>query len=276
MEVTMSGRYLTKAVLRELVGQLTERDQAILHRVADLRFVTGDQLTRLHFANDPASARAARRALLRLTHLDCLARLPRQVGGVRRGSAGFVYHLGSAGQRLGVACGWLPARRWRPHVPGTLFVDHSLQVAELHTLLVEADRNGAVELLALHAEPACWRYSRASGRGFALKPDSYVELGAGDYVDSYFIEVDMGSEGSRALDEQLKRYVVYHDSGIEQRERGVFPKTLWLTPSPERTAAVESCIQRLPKASRELFAAAAFGDVLTTLSMGVTSTQSGG
>lgn len=117
-----------------------------------------------------------------------------------------------------------------------------------------------MELLSLQAEPACWRYGRLQGHGFTLKPDSYTELGSGDYMDSFFIEVDMGSEGSRALDTQLRHYVAYHDSGIEQRERGVFPKTLWLAPDVPRVQIIEDCIGRLPARQHELFQVALFGD----------------
>jgi hypothetical protein len=157
----MSRRYLTLGALRELESKLTERDLAVLKRVSDLRFVSGSQLARLHFADSPdpaVNARAARRALLRLVKLTALARLPRSVGGVRSGSAGFVYHLGIGGQRLATEHGWQPERRRRrSQTPGTLFVRHALQVSELHTQLVEADRSRSIELLELSAEPSCWR-----------------------------------------------------------------------------------------------------------------------
>jgi hypothetical protein len=247
----MTVRYVTAAVLRELQVQLTDRDEAVLRRVAGLRFVTGSQLARMHFADTDAaaSARAARRALLRLVQLDCLRRLPRQVGGARSGSAGFIYHLGLAGQRLGTQRGWQPARRRRSHVPGTSFVDHALQVAELHTLLVEASHSRRIELLELDAEPACWRnYGEDT-----LKPDSYARLGIGDFEDSYFIEIDMATEGRRALEGKLRQYVTYEATSQEQAERGVFPKTVWLTLSAKRAADIEGCIERLPHSARELF-----------------------
>jgi hypothetical protein len=261
----MSGRYLTAAALRELENRLTEHDLSVLQRVSDLRFVTGDQLTRLHFADTDDQAtngRAARRALLRLTRLGALKRLPRQVGGVRAGSAGFVYHLGLGGQRL--ALGWQPERRRRRSlVPGTLFVRHSLQVSELHTRLVEADRSRRFELLELSGEPSCWR----SWDGFVaqrqtLKPDSYARLGAGAYEYSYFIEIDRGTEGSRTIVRQMGVYIDYHASGIEQQSRGVFPLVLWLAPDSKRVAAIEDSVERLPRADRELFQVARFDQAI--------------
>jgi len=262
----MTARYVTAAVARELAEQLSERDLAITRRVLDLRFVSCSQLARLHFAE--ADSRAARRTLQRLTRQDVLERLPRVVGGVRAGSAGYVYRLGLAGQRLALELDWLPdRRRRRARVPGNLFVNHALQVAELHTLLIEADRARQVELLELIAEPACWRSYGGVGaqRDATLKPDSFVRLGAGEFEDSYFIEVDMGTEGSRAVDRQLRAYVAYQGSGKEQAERGVFPKTLWLAPDSGRVSVLEGCVRRLPRSARELFQVAPFTAAIQSL-----------
>jgi hypothetical protein len=266
----MSRHYITAAALRELEPRLTPRDLAILERVSDLHFMSGSQLARLYFADhddQAVDARAARRALLRLTRLACLDRLPRVVGGVRAGSSGFVYCLGIAGQRLAVERGWQPERRRRRSAsPGTLFLRHSLQVSELHVQLSLADRSRRIELLALEGEPACWRsYSRGSAQRMTLKPDSYVRLGVGDFEDSCFVEIDRGTEGSRALDRQLRAYLDYQASGKEQQTRGVFPKVLWTVPDERRAAVIEGCIGRLPAGSRGLFAVADFAEVLTAI-----------
>jgi hypothetical protein len=258
----MSGRYLTRAALRELEAKLTDRDLSILKRVSDLRFVTGSQLTGLHFtdSDDPAAdARAARRALLRLVRLGALERLPRPVGGGR-------YYLGLGGQRLAASHGWQPERRRRRSLtPGTLFMRHALQVAELHTLLVEADRSQSVELLDLVGEPACWRsWGGLADQRQTLKPDSYVRLGLGDYEDSYFIEVDQGTEGSRAIERQLQLYVAYYASGQEQTKRGVFPRVLWLAPDHRRVGVIEASVLA-SGAADELFRVACFDRALSVI-----------
>lgn len=264
------ARYATQAAVAGLLDRLSAHDLAILQTVSSLRFVSGGQLTRMHFVGggDPASeARAARRALVRLTRLDCLARLPRRVGGVRAGSSGFVYYLGLVGQRLAVLRGWQPERRTRrSHVPGTAFLNHALAVAELHTLLIEGDRAGRFELLELAAEPACWRSYGGIGGQRVLKPDSYVRLGVGEYEDSYFIEVDRGTEGSGTLNRKLREYVTYAGSGQEQERRGVFPRVLWLAPDDARVDAIEQCIRRLPAQTRELFAVARQSDAADVVS----------
>jgi hypothetical protein len=266
-------RYQTAAVTRELATKLTERDWRVLRFVADLHFVAGGQLTRLCFAdgdNPAANGRAARRALLRLTRLGVLERLPRPVGGVHAGSAGFVYYLGLAGQRLASARGWQPERRGRRSLtPGTLFLRHSLQVAELHVRLIEGDRSRSIELLKLDSEPSCWRsYEMANGQRSTLKPDSYVRLGVGAYEDSYLIEIDRGTEGSRALERQLRQYVAYHASGVEQAAHGVFPRSLWLSTTAERVGVIEGCVGRLPAPAGELFQVAEFGEVMQAITEG--------
>jgi Replication-relaxation len=267
----MTGRNITRARLDELSARLDERDLAVLHSVSELRFVSGGQLERLHYAGaaDPAlQSRAARRRLLRLVRLRLLARLPRRVGGVRAGSAGFVYHLDVAGQRLAVLRGWQPDRRARrSQLPGTFFLRHSLAIAELHTLLVEGDRAGRFELLELVAEPGCWRsYGGIGNQGrTTLKPDSYARVGLGEYEDSYFFEVDRGSEGSKTIQRKLKEYIAYADSGQEQETRGVFPRVLWLTPDEARAAAIAEEVRRLPAAEGMLFAAFPLCKVVVTL-----------
>jgi Replication-relaxation len=265
----MTRRYLTAHAYRQVATQLVERDIAVIQHVSELRFVSGAQLTRLCFAeaDDPATnARVARRALARLVRLGLLERLPRQVGGVRSGSAGYVYHLGIGGQRLAIERGWQPERRRRRSTAvGTLFVRHALEVAELHTLLTERDRSRSVELLELAAEPCCWRnYDGIGGQRATLKPDSYVRLGVGDYEHRYFIEVDRGTEGSRALERQLQAYIAYYRSGSEQAAHDVFPRVLWLAPDDRRVGVIASCVER--QAEPELFAVARFDQALVALS----------
>jgi hypothetical protein len=93
-----------------------------------------------------------------------------------------------------------------------------------------------------------------------LRPDSYVRLGLGPYEDSYFIEVDRGTEGSRAIFGQLERYAAYYHSGHEQAEHGVFPKVLWLTTGDERAAVIAASIGGLPRSLQGLFVVAPFAD----------------
>lgn len=261
----MTPRYVTKAVLRDLQSKLSKRDLAVLKSVSDLHFMSGNQLTRLHFSGDDQAsrARAARRALLRLVSLDCLARLPRVVGGERAGSSGFVYRLGLAGQRIAMHNGWQPVRRGRrSQSPGTLFLNHCLDVAELHVQLIEADRSHRLELLELTAEPVCHRTYPGLGSQRVLKPDSFVRIGRGEWELSYFIEVDRGTEGSRTLERKLRDYLSYQASGAEQAEHGVFPKVLWLVPGEARAEIIGAAVEQLAIGGRELFGVGLFDQAI--------------
>src|ERR1700684_993385 len=257
----MTRPYLTATAYRAVRGQLGPRDLSLARHIAELRFLSGGQLARLCFAG--TTPRAARHGLLRLTRFGVLDRLPRAIGGVRAGSAGFVYCLGFAGQRLATEQGWLPERRTRRSLaPGTLFVRHALAVGELHVRLIESERRGNFDLLALDGEPACWR----TAGSLVLKPDSFVRLGVGDFEHSFFIEVDRATSGSHAIGSQLERYVAYYASGQEQAEHGVFPRVLWLAPNERRGAMIEGCVGRLADAERRLFAVALFSEAIQVIS----------
>jgi len=145
-----------------------------------------------------------------------------------------------------------------------MFVAHALAIAEVHTLLVEADRDGRLELIERSAEPACWRQLGGIGvvAGRQLKPDSFVRFGRGDFEYSVFIEVDLGTEGSRTISDKLRGYVRYHGLGVEQERFGVFPKVQWLTTDASRIGFIETEIEQLPKGARELFGVALLGDVI--------------
>lgn len=267
----MTRHYVSTAALRELAAQLTPRDLAMIHSVCELRFVSTSQLNRLHGdqeVSEASRARATRRALVRLAALDCLVKLPRRIGGGRSGSDDSVVRLGLAGQRIAIEQGWLSAARTRRSaVPGSMFVSHSLAVAEVHTQLVEADRLGRLELIERSAEPACWRSYGGIGivAGRQLKPDSFVRFAVNGWEYSVFVELDNGTEGSRTIGKKLWSYIAYHRLGIEQERYGVFPKVQWLTTTPSRVDLIEAEIEQLPKGGRELFGVALASDAVEAI-----------
>ena len=104
-----------------------------------------------------------------------------------------------------------------------------------------------------------------AGQRQRLKPDSYVRLGVGDFEHSYFIEVDRGTEGSRALERQLQLYVAYYRSGAEQAKRSVFPRVVWLAPDERRVDVIAASVAGLAEAERELFRVAVLDQVLDVI-----------
>ena len=106
-----------------------------------------------------------------------------------------------------------------------------LAITELATTLTEHARNTDLEL-AVETEPACWRHA-IDGQA-ALKPDLAVRIADADTELSWFIEIDRSTESGTVLAKKLKRYDRYWRTGTEQANRGVFPKVLWIAPTPER------------------------------------------
>jgi hypothetical protein len=198
--------------------------------------------------------------------LDVLEPLARRVGGVRAGSAGTTYSLGRAGQHI-LQAGHLSQRRVRrAYTPGERYLAHTLTVAQLYVDLVEAERRNQVEVLDFDPEPECWRpYLGPYGARMICKPDAYVKLGVGEYEYSWLVEQDMSSESLPTVERQARRHLDYYRSGVEQRNRGVTPRVLWIVPDTRRAEAVQTALDRLPDEARKLFAVTARANALTLL-----------
>lgn len=248
---------LTVDRLEALAAQLSDNDLSIVATLSKLRLATTTQLERLHFRDGSAltQARRARRCLERLTELGVLVRLDRRVGGVRSGSAGFVYALGVAGQRLNGGRGPAGGRRiQRPWTPSLPFVAHILAVTELFVRLIEAERDGLVELLSFAAEPASWRrFVGPTGSSVTIKPDGHAVMGQNDDELHFFIEVDRGTEGRSTIATKLRLYQQYWSSGREQHRQGVFPGVLFVVPDQRRAAVITEECSRMPANTSDLF-----------------------
>ncbi len=210
-------------------ARLSDRDRAILQSVAEHQFLTGQQLTALHFHDHtPTSGpRIARRVLARLRELRVLGALERRVGGIYAGSSGLVHHVDVVGDQLLRGRSGRTARRSRE--PSARFLAHRLAVADHHLALLTADRARQLEVIDCTVEPASWRrYVGTGGTAVTLKSDLYTETGAGeDLVHAWFIEVDRGTESLLTLLRKCRDYETYRRSGIEQDRTGGFPVVIW-------------------------------------------------
>ncbi|HEY7892788.1 MAG TPA: replication-relaxation family protein [Solirubrobacteraceae bacterium] len=258
--------YASASRVRDLSRILSERDMRILQSVAELRFVSGSQLRRMHVSGGTplGNERVTRRVLQRLVELGVLDRLERRIGGpLAGGSEGYVYLLASGGAHLAYRRQLVArARRRKTAVPGQLFVRHSLAVSELHTRLVEAEREGIFDCLARQPEPACWRRFRdAEGQELTLKPDTFLRVSDGVRERDYMVDVDRGTEGSRTLERRLRIYTQYLQWG-----RGYagdeLPRVLWLARTDKRVAVIEDVREYLPRQSRSVFSVAHFDQAI--------------
>lgn len=213
------------------------RDQVIVETVERFRQITAGQLRRLHFADGSEASRAIRqrRVLARLVRDGMVSRLPRPIGGGDGGSGGYVYQ--PVGSRARIA---------NPH---------TIDIAELHTRLREAERGGCLRLLDAAPEPYC----HAHLDGLVLKPDYYVRLQSAAGTFRYFIEIDRGTEWRPQLRAKLRAYGRAFGSWTEP----TFPKVVFLVPDELRRAFIAAITRR--ESRPELFDVTTFAAAVSDL-----------
>lgn len=250
---------MTRSDLDALHDGLTERDRRLLADVVKYRLLTTRHIQRLHF--DPVhptptgSARACNRTLARLRKAGVLNALDRRIGGVRAGSAGFVWYLGPTGERvLQILDSGRASGRRNYREPSRHFVEHTLAIAELAVETIEAGRRNEVEVLELETEPASWQQSLSPfGVAQTLKPDLRLVTASGDYEEHWFIEVDMASEHLPVILRQCAAYETFRATGRYQAAHGLFPAVAWVTPTEARAAAIRAAVGRTKGLDPALF-----------------------
>ena len=159
-------------------------------------------------------------------------------GGVRAGSSGYLYQLGSTGRRvLGIR------GRVRSFEPGARFIDHTLAATELHIQLIEAQRQGSLKTLGVaHERETLRRFVSPSGIE-RLRPDLLVEVTTADGWElRWFVEIDRGTEHLPTVLRKCQTYERYWRSGGETQHHDVFPRVLWSVPTERRARAIENAI----------------------------------
>lgn len=265
----MRNAYVTQKQAGALAEHLSPRDQAILIDLARIRVLSGAQLTRLHFATlvPESRERTRRRVLARLTEHQLVATLERQIGGTRAGSAGHVYALGIAAQRVlpllgtdGYTSGQ-PSRTRAPGTPGSLFLAHALAVAELYVQLREHERAGELTVPQFATESAAWW---PDGRAGVIKPDAYARIRRGDVEDCWWIEVDKATESIPTLKRKLTAYVDFARGG-QLGPDDVVPRVLVTVPHDRRLADIRDLVASLPAPGPELILPTLHGAAVSTM-----------
>ena len=267
---------MTRSDLDALRDRLSARDYEVLRDVDKFRLLTTKQIQRLHFdphhPTGPASARACNRTLARLRDTGALKNLQRRIGGVRAGSASFVWYVGPVGERLlQILEPAAPPGRRNYREPSRHFVEHTLAIAELGVRTIEAERHGELEVLELQTEPASWQQSLSRfGAMQILKPDLRLVTANGDFEHHWFIEVDMASEHMPVILRQCAAYEAFRATGRYQAACGLFPAVLWVCPTSARAEAIRAAVAATPGLSPALFAACASPECLAVLTGGTT------
>lgn len=253
------SEYVSAARLDWLQEHLSERDLAVVRDVARVRLVTGEQLERLHFVDLGGASQAVvrRRVLGRLVNWRVLATFERRIGGARAGSAGLMYALDVAGQRISAS----DARARRPSLPGVRYVRHVLAVSELYVNLACAARKSELRIDVFEAEPACWW---PDGRGGVLKPDAYAAVGAAAHTDHWWVEVDLATEHLPTLKRKLMTYADFWRRGQLGPDE-TMPRVLVTVPDTKRYSDVVRLIRQLPAESEKLIVVSVAKDAVNEI-----------
>ncbi len=235
-------RRISQARLYEIRQQLGTRDLAVLESLRTWKLLKIEHLRRLHFvqhATKDTALRVARRVLSRLEDTGLIRRLERKIGGVRAGSSGSIFCLSPLGHRLLGG----QTKYWRE--PSKMYGDHTLAIAELGSLAIDAARTAQVDLAEISTEPNVWRaYSSPTGTK-TLKPDLLIRLAGPKFEASWFIEVDLGTESTPTLRKRCQIYLDHYQSDEEQDQHGYYPSVLWVMHSEDRKDALTETIERL-------------------------------
>lgn len=248
------ARRLSHRQLLETDLCLGGRDREVLLAIQRHRYLLTGQVQRLVFTNaiSPSAAlRAASRCLKKLREQGLICTMSRRIGGVRAGSASLIWYLSHAGERLLRLHDYKPAPIRRFFEPSPYFLAHTLAVAELSIQLTEFCRDEGITLTNLQPEPECWRSYSEQGAHVTLKPDLYAVTVSREYEDRWFFEVDLDTESPVKVVEKCQRYHRYYRSGLEQKESGVFPLTVWVVPDEARktrlAAAIRTAFDKQPR-----------------------------
>ncbi|TDD28359.1 hypothetical protein E1218_07515 [Kribbella turkmenica] len=231
--------------LANLRHNLSPRDLAILRSISAHRFLTTQHVRALLFsdhASELSATRSSNRVLRRLSRDKLITALDRRVGGVRAGSAGYVWRVTAAAHRLlQTEDGEGISRRYRE--PSQRLLAHTLAIADTHVALNRAASSDGLELVTVQVEPGSWRrFLGLGGEPRLLRPDLAVVTAQGDYEDHWFIEVDLGTEHPPTVVRKCHLYEDYRRSGNEQDAHGLFPRVLWVVPNQQRADKLTAAI----------------------------------
>jgi hypothetical protein len=251
-----------------LLTHLSERDVAVLESLRAYRLLTTNLVQRLHFgighASPGAALGATMRVLTRLESHGLVGRTGRRIGGVRSGSSGICWQLGSTGDHLLRAMHGQKQRR-RYVEPSPAFTAHTLAVAELAVRVRELQDRGIVEVLSIDTEPSCWRsFTGPHGTLEWLKPDLYVVTASGDYEDHWFVEADLATEHPPVVVRKAKVYQRYAATGAHQARHGLFPAVTWVVPDTARQGAIQAADRAVQPALFRVVTTDQFTDLITS------------
>lgn len=214
------------------------RETDVVRLLALHRFLTRPQLEEFLFAESTLTPRSRQvvtwRLLGRLQRHGLVAATPRQTGGAVAGSTLPGYFLTTSGLRLAATFyPDLPARRPARRAP-FLFA-HSAMAADVELAFRRAVRGHPGHELELWE--CDWQTALKLG-GKKLLPDARLVYRLGRVLVDAFVEVDLGTEGTRFFAGKVDRYVAARYDGDWRAHLPRWPMTLTITPTAARAASL--------------------------------------
>lgn len=205
-------------------------------QLANYRYLTGSHIERFLFDGTriTAGSRAVltRRVLGRLKRQGMVQETPRLVGPA--GGAGrLVYYLTAAGYaRARSLNSGLPARK---PTGGTALMGHGLACADV-ALAFRTAAAGHPDHAII--DWACdWQAAVRLGAR-SVVPDAHFVYGASKVTLEGFIEVDLGTEGSRVFARKIERYLELWRSGSWGQQLRCWPVVLTIATTAARATAL--------------------------------------
>ncbi|HJQ21973.1 MAG TPA: replication-relaxation family protein [Gemmatimonadaceae bacterium] len=215
------------------------RDDEVLHQIATRRFLTRLQLQELLHADSTLTPRSRAvvtwRVLGRLQRLGFVAATTRNAGGVPAGSSAPAYYLTTPGMRR-VALSLRDLPRRRPAARGTFLLAHSLLANEIELSFRRTARAATDEELQLWESD--WQIAMRLGEGASIVPDARLVYRCGQKRLHAFLEVDVGTEGTRYFAKKIPRYLDLYRSSAWRTFIPVWPLVLTVTPTDTRAQSL--------------------------------------
>jgi hypothetical protein len=182
----------------------------------------------------------AGRILGRLKAAGLVASTQRLVGGPGGGSAGLMYFLTPAGQKLADAFTGGPPRR--PPQNGSFLMRHGQMAAEVALAFRRAAQSRPGHQLI---EWECdWAAAMKLGSGLVV-PDGRIVYHTRHWEFSAFLEVDLATEGTRFFARKIERYLDLYLGGSWRKELARWPLVVTVAPTMARADALKAATELL-------------------------------
>ena len=230
------------------------REPEAVRLLALHRFLTHPQLEEFLLSQSKLTPRSRQvvtwRLLGRLQQLGLVAATSRHSGGAVAGSSLPGYFLTRAGLRVAAACyPDLPAHRPARRAP--FLLAHSVMSAEVELAFRRSARSH--EDQELEVWELDWQIAMKLGSKKVI-PDARLEYRRGEKLFRAFVEVDLGTEGTRFFARKVQKYIELYADGAWRSVVPHWPVVLTVTQTDTRArslcVAAASTLEQNPFSSR--------------------------